>query len=346
LFLYLLCGVNNAMNSKERFLAACARKGVDRPPVWLMRQAGRYLPEYRSIRANYDFLEMCKTPSIACEISLQPWLRYHMDAVIVFSDILFIPEALGLTLTFRRDEGPKLSPLLKNTADVDSLKKVDAEKAFDFVYSSLKLVREKLPKDVPLIGFSGAPWTLAYYMTGDRANEWIPKDKEALKKLLSKITDVVIDYVKLQQKAGADVIQIFDTWAGELSREDFTELALPCLKRIVSEGKVSAPFIIYCRKCHHILNELADTGADAISIDPDTPIEEAIKVIGDRVAIQGNLDPKLLTTTEGFVRQEVSRLLSKIKGRNGHIINLGHGILQTSNVECVESFVETVKHSL
>lgn len=294
---------------------------------------------------------MCKTPEIACEVSLQPWQRYKMDAVIMFSDILLVPEAMGMKLTFRRDEGPKLSPILENGDDVSSLKTVDTKTSFDFVYDTIKLLKKKLPKDVPVIGFSGAPWTLACYMTGCVAAKLaLPElmsraSSATTHKLLSKLADVVTNFVGLQQKAGADVIQLFDTWAGNLSRQDFKIFAAPYIKEIIEEGRKTAPFIIYSRKCSHILNELAGTGADIVSIDPDTSMKDAIKEIGDRTAIQGNLDPRLLTTTPGFVRQETSRLLSKIKGRNGHIINLGHGVLPASLLECVGAFVETVKSS-
>lgn len=334
------------MNPKERFLAACFKKPVDRPPVWLMRQAGRYLPEYRLIRARHDFSEMCKTPEIACEVSLQPWSRYGMDAVIVFSDILFVPESMGINLKYKKDEGPKLSPIIKCKEDVEKLKPVDAGQAFNFVYETIALLKKKLPKDVPIIGFSGAPWTLAYYMTDDNAKDLIQKCPDALHLLLSKLANVVGEYVKLQEKAGADVIQIFDTWSGELSTDEFKNFAKPYIKKVIDTGKDKAPYILYSRKCEHILEDMAETGADVISIDPDTSIEEAIKRIGDKKAIQGNLDPKLLLTTPGFVKQETSRLLSKIKGRNGHIINLGHGVLQTTPPECVEAFIETVKHNV
>ena len=333
------------MNCKERFLAACLLKPADRPPVWLMRQAGRYLPEYRLIRAKHDFIEMCKTPELACEVSLQPWQRYKMDAVIVFSDILFVPDAMGMKLTFKKDEGPKLSPILKSGDDLNLLKAVDVKSAFSFVYEAIRLLKRKLPKDIPVIGFSCAPWTLAYYMTGDKAGEWIKKYPEELKNLLGKIADVVADYVRLQQEAGSDVIQLFDTWAGELSKENFSEFSAPYMKRIIASGKTSAPFIIYSKKCSHILSELAGIGADVVSIDPETKMEDAIKKIGGSCAIQGNIDPKTLLTTPGVVRQETSRLLSKIRGRNGHIINLGHGVLQTTPLECVEAFVETVRGS-
>jgi len=338
------------MNSKERFLAACGREPVDRPPVWLMRQAGRYLPEYRLVRANHDFAEICKTPELACQVSLQPWERYRMDAVIVFSDILFVPEAMGQKLSFKEDKKPKIAPILKpkklvseGSLTVDDLSDVDAGKAFDFVYETIKQIKKKLPDDIPVIGFSGAPWTLASYMTGDSLTEWIKKYPDKLKKLLSKLSKIVARYLHLQQESGADIIQIFDTWAGELSKEDFREFALPYLKEIIKKGRFGSPFILYSRKCSHILLELAETGADVISIDPNTSIEEAIKKVGKKVGIQGNLDPKLLLTSPGFVRQETSRLLSKTKGFNGFIANLGHGILPTSLPECVEAFVNTVQ---
>lgn len=338
------------MNSKQRFLSACKKQPVDRPPVWMMRQAGRYLPEYRLIRARHGFVEICKTPELACEVSLQPWQRFHMDAVIVFSDILFVPEALGQRLTFKDDEGPNLSPGVsyaeKGVDDkyitIDELKAVDAKASFYFVYEAIRLIKMSVPKDVPVIGFSGAPWTLAGYMAKDDIKGWIKNDPVKLKAFLSKISDVVAEYVKYQQEAGADVIQLFDTWAGELSTEEFKEFALPYLKTVIKKGRFGSPFILYSRKCAHILKELADTGADVISIDPDTSIEEAIKKIGGKVALQGNLDPKTMLTTPGFVKQETSRLLSNVKGFNGFIANLGHGVLPTTPLECVESFIETV----
>lgn len=341
----MVCSISSHMNSLERFLAACRREKVDRPPVWLMRQAGRYLPEYRLMRAGHDFIEICKTPELACEVSLQPWERYKMDAVIVFSDILFVPEAMGMKLTFKKDRGPHLSPVINNVSDLKILKDVDASKAFDFFYKTVRLLKKKLPADVPVIGFSGAPWTLGYYMTADRLGEWIGRNDDALHELLGKITGVVTDYVRCQQEAGVDAVQLFDTWAGMLSADHFRTFAAPYMKKIIEDVKMNAPFIVYSRRCRHILRDLAGLGAEVVSIDPETPMEEAIREIGDKVAIQGNLDPKILTTTEGFVRQETSRLLSKIKGRSGHIINLGHGVLPASHPECVASFVETVRSS-
>lgn len=331
------------MNSLERFIAACRRKKVDRPPVWLMRQAGRYLPEYRLLRARHSFEELCKTPELACEVSLQPWHRFGMDAVIVFSDILFVPEAMGQKLIFKKEGGPVLSPILKDGEDVKRLKAVDAKSAFGFVYETIWLLKQKL-KNVPVIGFSGAPWTLAYYMTDDRADSWIKDRPEVLKELLEKITAVVGDYIHYQQEAGADVIQLFDTWGGELKEKDFSEFVLPYIKKSITLGKKLVPHIVYSRKCRHVLTSLADSGADVVSIDPDTPMEEAIKKIGNKVALQGNIDPRSLLKSPGLVKQETSRLLSKIHGRPGHIINLGHGVLPTTPLECVEAFVEMVKH--
>lgn len=330
------------MNSKDRFLSACRRKKVDRPPVWLMRQAGRYLPEYRLLRARHSFLEICKTPELACEASLQPLQRFGMDAAILFSDILIVPEAMGQRLSFEENKGPLLSPALKSPADLAGLKKTDPATAFNFVYDAISLLKKKLPKDIPLIGFSGAPWTLASYMTGDKLDEWLKKYPDDLIKLLDVLADIVAGYLHYQQMAGCDVIQIFDTWSGELSKNAFKKFVLPNLKKIITKARVDAPFIVYSRKCSHILNELADTGADVVSIDPKTKMETAIKTIGDSVAIQGNIDPKILLKTPGVVKEEVSRLLSKIQNRPGHIINLGHGVLPTTPIECVAAFVEAV----
>lgn len=330
------------MNPKDRFLSACKRKKVDRPPVWLMRQAGRYLPEYRLLRARHSFLEICKTPELACEATLQPLQRFEMDAAILFSDILIVPEAMGQKLSFDENKGPLLTPVLKSPADLAGLKKTDPAAAFNFVYDAISLLKKKLPKDVPLIGFAGGPWTLASYMTGDKLDEWLKKYPEDLIKLLDILADVVAEYLHRQQMAGCDVIQIFDTWSGELSKNDFKKLVQPNLKKIISKSRVDAPFIVYSRKCSHIMGELADTGADVISIDPRTKMEAAIKTVGDNVAIQGNIDPKVLLKTPGVVKEEVSRLLSKIQNRPGHIINSGHGVLPTTPVECVAAFVEAV----
>lgn len=333
------------MNSMQRFFSACRRATVDRHPVWLMRQAGRYLPEYRLLRARHDFTELCKTPDLACEITIQPWQRFGMDAVILFSDILFIPESLGQKLTFKKEEGPNLSPIIKDPAQIDALKVPDAKIYFDFVYQAIKTIKKKIPEDLPLIGFSGAPWTLAHYMTGESLKLWITKDPQALHRLLGMLTEVITIYLREQQIAGADIIQIFDTWGGDLSIDDYKIFVFPYLKKIITNARKAAPFIIYTRKCRHILELLADTGTDVVSIDPSTPMEEAIAKIGNAVAIQGNIDPKTLLTSPGFVKQETSRLLSKIGKRSGHIINLGHGVLKTTSPECVEAFIEAVKHS-
>lgn len=332
------------MNSKERFLAACFRKPYDRPPVWLMRQAGRYLPEYRLLRSRHDFIELCKNPELSVEATMQPLERFRLDAAIIFSDILFVPEAMGQTLTFNEGEGPRLSPVISSPDDLSGLKKPDVLAAFKFLSDAVTRARKKISPDIPLIGFVGGPYTLAKYMTRDNAKGWVRKHPEALKELLEKITDVLIDVVELQSRSGADVIQIFDTWAGELSDDDYKKFALPYVSKVIAEAKACEPFILYCRKCGHILEAMASSGAQVLSIDPETSIEDAIAIVGERVALQGNLDPKLLLTTPGFVKQETSRLLSKIGGRRGHIINLGHGILQTSLPECVEAMVDTVIH--
>lgn len=209
------------MNSMQRFFSACRRASVDRHPVWLMRQAGRYLPEYRLLRARHDFVELCKTPELACEITLLPWQRFGMDAVILFSDILFIPESLGQKLIFKKEEGPDLSPIIKDPAQINSLKMPDAKEYFDFVYQTIKVIKKKIPADLPLIGFSCAPWTLAHYMTGELSKTWMTKNPQALHRLLDILTEVIITYLREQQIAGADVIQIFDTWGGDLSAVDY-----------------------------------------------------------------------------------------------------------------------------
>lgn len=337
----------------DRLIRACRRETVDRTPVWMMRQAGRYLKDYRDIRQRVSFLELCKNVDLAAEVSLQPLRILGVDAVIFFSDILIPVEAMGVGVELT-DKGPEIANPVRSMSDVSKLRIPDPADEMPFVAAILKRLRSDLNGEVPLIGFSGAPWTLASYMIeggGSKSFAEIKKmafsDPATLRALLDKLASTVIAYLRFQIEAGAQVVQLFDTWAGELTKQDYETFALPVTQRIFEETGRSVPRILYINGSASILESMASTGADVLSIDWRLPIGEAQKRVGNRVALQGNLDPCALlgsplnlTATAGRILQEAGPL--------GHIFNLGHGILPTTpvdNARALVDFVKTYRHS-
>ncbi len=334
------------LNRTSLFLRACRSAPVERVPVWIMRQAGRYLPEYRAMRAKHDFLEMCKTPELAVEVSLQPYRVLGVDAVIVFSDILIPAEAMGQGLELT-EAGPVLANPIRDAAGLDALRAFDPERETRFLMEAIRQLRRELGPDVPVLGFAGAPWTLACYMVEGQAKKDFAAIKEmmlqqprVLRALLEKIAESTAEYLKAQIAAGATAVQIFDTWAGELSQKDYEEFALPATQFLISELHGGpAPVILYSKATAHLLDSLAKSGADVLSVDWRIDLADARKRLGNRIALQGNVDPCVLLGPEDGVRAAARDAIEKTGGV-GHILNLGHGILPSVPVENARAFVE------
>jgi len=344
----------------ERFLRALRREPVDCTPVWLMRQAGRYLPEYRALRAKAgSFLNMAKNPEMACEITLQPIRRFDLDAAIVFSDILTIPDAMGLGLYFVEGEGPKFERPVRSAADIAQLAVPDMETELHYVMEAIRLSRCELNNTVPLIGFSGSPWTLACYMVEGGGSKSFSKIKAlafnepaTLHALLTIMTDAVIAYLSAQYQAGAQALQVFDTWGGVLSQAMYREFSLPYLSRIArelprGEDTARAPLILFGKGNGAYVAELAESGAEAVGVDWTISLEQAARAANGRVALQGNLDPATLYAKPEAISREVQQALDSYAAGNngsnvGHIFNLGHGMSPDMNPEHVKYLVDTV----
>lgn len=345
------------MTTEHLFLRACLRQAVPRRPVWMMRQAGRYLPEYRATRARAGgFLNLCKTPELACEVTLQPIDLMGVDAAILFSDILVIPEAMGMELQFLEGEGPHFPNPIRNAADVAKLTDPDPEVELRYVMDALRLIRKELNGRVPLIGFTGSPWTLATYMVeggGSKNFSTIKKmiyaDPVSAHKLLERVTESVIAYLTAQVAAGAQAVQIFDTWGGILSTLDFRAFSLNYIKRIVQAvPKVGpdgqrVPVIVFVKGGGQWLEDIADTGCDVMGLDWTTDPTEARRRVGDRVAFQGNMDPCVLYAPPEVIAQRTRAMLTAFGDDPGHIANLGHGILPDIPVEHAKAFIQAAQ---
>jgi uroporphyrinogen decarboxylase len=336
-------------NRKELFLRACRFQPVERVPVWIMRQAGRYLPEYQAVRKKHTFLQICKTPEVAAEVSLQPFRIIGVDAIIVFSDILIVAEAMGLPLDVP-DSGPVLSNPVRDLAAVRRLREFDPSRETGFVGDAIRLICKEAGPDVPVIGFAAAPWTLACYMIegqtrGDisRAKEMLRSEPQMVRELLERIARATAQYLKSQISAGAAVIQLFDTWAGELTRAEYDAVELPATKMVYDLlGNSEVPKILFAKGSAHLLESLPATGAEVISVDWRTDLAEARAICdrkaGRKVALQGNVDPNILLGATAAVREAAQAAVEKTGGL-GHILNLGHGILPTTPVETAKAFV-------
>lgn len=331
------------------------RQPVDRTPVWMMRQAGRYLPEYRASREHAgDFLSLCKNADFACEVTLQPLERYPLDAAILFSDILTIPDAMGLGLYFETGEGPKFERTVRNQADVDALHQPNANTDLGYVMKAVSTIRSALDGRVPLIGFSGSPWTLATYMVeGGSSKDFrhikamLYSQPEVLHALLGKLADSVTDYLNAQIEAGAQAVQIFDTWGGVLGHSVYAPFSLDYMHRIVKGLKRShqgqpVPVILFTKGGGQWLEAMAATGADALGLDWTTSLGDARQRVGGQVALQGNMDPSVLYAAPDRIREEVERILAEYGKGSGHVFNLGHGIHQFVDPEHAGAFVEAV----
>lgn len=335
----------------DLFIKACKRQPVERTPIWIMRQAGRYLPEYRAIRDKYDFLTMCKTPELAAEVTVQPVEIIGVDAAIIFSDILIIPEAMGLTLKMIEGEGPVFLNPIRSAADVKHLKTVDAARDLKYLMDAISLTKKELNEGVPVIGFCGAPWTLLTYMVEGQGNKTfagvkklIYNDPELAHTLLEKLTEAVADCLSAQVTAGADALQIFDTWAGILSPRDYLVFALKYINQVIAKIKRNGEPIIYFPKgAHYRLRTTADCGADVIGVDWTIELEKVRRKTEGKVAIQGNLDPTVLYSEPNFIKREARKILQSYGKGKGHIFNLGHGILPDVKPEHAKVLVDFVK---
>jgi uroporphyrinogen decarboxylase len=336
----------------DLFLRACFREPVERTPVWIMRQAGRYLPEYRAVRAGTDFLTLCKTPELASKVSIQPVDILDVDACIIFSDILVVPEAMGMKLFVEEGKGgPRFERPLRTPADIEHLRIPDPDHELRYVMDALRLTRKNLNGRVPLIGFAGSPWTLAAYMIEgsgsknfDILKDFIIKHPTDAHALLEKITASVSAYLNAQIEAGAQAIQIFDTWGGLLHPENFKEFSLRYIEQTLTAVRHSGiPAIVFCKDCGHSLEAIARTGCDVVGLDWTVDIGEARKTIGNSVALQGNMNPHVLYSSPDIIRKEVEIILNKYGNGTGHIFNLGHGILPDVPVEHAKVLVKAVK---
>ena len=339
----------------DRFLRALLREPVDRTPLWMMRQAGRYLPEYREIRAEAgSFMSLCTNPELACEVTLQPLRRYAMDAAILFSDILTVPDALGLGLYFSEGEGPRFERPISTAAEINALDPARAASELGYVMDAVSLIRKELKGSIPLIGFAGSPWTLATYMVEGGPSKDFAKVKslafnepELMHQLLSKLATSVAAYLSEQIHSGAQAVQIFDTWGGALSHNAYREFSLRYMAEIIDQLPREAdgrkvPVIVFTKGGGQWLEAIADCGADAVGLDWTTDIGAARERVGDRVCLQGNMDPTLLNASPERIREEVGQILTSFGEGNGHVFNLGHGITPGIDPDHVAAMVDAV----
>ncbi len=338
------------MTSRDRFLAACQCQPLDRPPIWVMRQAGRYLPEYRALKAQSSFLQMVRTPDLATEVTLQPLRRFALDAAILFSDILVIPEALGQGYRFRDAGGIEMEYRLETRAQVDALAPPEAvPDRLRYVSAALTLIHRELAGSRALLGFGGSPWTLATYMVEGGSSDDFERikllfytERATFDALLEKLTAALIAYFRLQIAAGADAIQIFDSWGGIIAGPDYEAASLRWIRQIIAALPLGFPVILYAKGTAPHFTDQAFTGARVLSVDWTCDLAIVRRTLPATVAVQGNLDPILLTTTPEIVQRESARLLEAMRGSAGHIFNLGHGITPQARIECMEALVATV----
>jgi uroporphyrinogen decarboxylase len=337
------------MLKNDLILRALRGDHTERTPVWMMRQAGRYLPDYMKLKEKYSFFERCQTPELAAEITIQPVDQVGVDAAIIFSDILVVPQAMGMEVQMLEGKGPVLPDPIKRYADLDKLIRPDVNETLGYVFDALRLTKNELNGRVPLIGFAGAPWTLLSYMvqgkgskTFDEAKIFCYTQPDTAHRLLQMITDTTIDYLKGQAAAGADLVQIFDSWGGLLSADDFDNISLPYIRQIVEAVKDTVPVIIFAKGAWHSLQAMADTGAQGLGIDWCITPELARQFAGNDVTLQGNFDPAKLLLPIPELSKEVKKMLRAFGGHR-HIANLGHGILPNVPVDHARAFVDTVK---
>lgn len=346
----------NVPLKNDLYIRGLLRQPTERTPIWVMRQAGRYLPEYRQIRAEAgSFMNLCTNPELACEVTLQPLRRFSLDAAILFSDILTIPDAMGLGLYFAEGEGPKFEKVIKTASDVEQLKRPDPASSLAYVMDAVALIRKNLNGDVPLIGFSGSPWTLATYMIEGGSSKTFAKIKNMIYAepqtahlLLDKLADAVIDYLNAQIESGAQAVQLFDTWGGVLAPDMFREFSLRYLSKIVAglhrsyDGE-TIPVVVFCKSCNSHLEAIADTGCDGVGVDWTITLSDARARVGERVSLQGNLDPAIMLTNPGIIENQVKVTLASFGKGSGHVFNLGHGITPEVDPHYMTVLTESVR---
>lgn len=343
------------MLKNDRYIKAALSQPVDKTPVWMMRQAGRYLPEYRELRAKAgDFMALCTNPELACEVTLQPLRRYELDAAILFSDILTIPDAMGLGLYFKTGEGPAFKKPINNINDINKLSVPDVFDKLKYVTDAVSTIRKNLNNETPLIGFSGSPWTLATYMVEGGTTKNFGKVKgmmfaepAAMHQLLDVLAKSVTAYLNAQIESGAQAVMLFDTWGGVLSTRDYQAFSLQYMQQIIDglireKDGIKIPVTLYSKGGAGWLELMAETGADCIGLDWTIDIDQARARIGDKVALQGNMDPCILYSTPKIIEQEVADILAKYGNGSGHVFNLGHGIHPTIEPENVKAYVDAV----
>jgi len=338
------------MIKNDLFLRALRGESVSRPPVWMMRQAGRYLPEFMKIREKYDFFTRCQTPELASEITVQPIRRFGMDAAILFSDILVVPQAMGIEVQMKSDIGPYLPHPIRSVKDVTKIELPDTEEALGYVMQAIRLTKEKLQGEVPLIGFAGSPWTiLCYCVQGqgsksfDKAKAFCFSQPEAAHGLLQKITDTTISYLRAKVKAGVDAVQVFDSWGGMLSPQDYQEFSWIYIQQIVDALKAETEVIVFGKGCWFALGEMASSGASAIGVDWTCSARNARYLSGGNITLQGNFDPARLLSPPKVIREKVGQMIREF-GKDSYIANLGHGILPNVPLENAKAFIDAVKN--
>lgn len=333
----------------DRFLRACRREPTDVTPVWFMRQAGRYMPEYRKLREKHSLLELCKTPELALEVTLQP-LRLGVDAAILFADILLPLEPMGAPFEFAKGEGPVIHAPVRDERAIERLRVIDPEDGLGYVLQAIRLIRRELDGKVPLIGFAGAPFTLASYLVeGGRSSHFVETKKlmygapRAFHALMAKLAEVVQRYLRAQVEAGAQAVQLFDSWVGALSPDDYREYVQPHVAHILHDvGTLGVPVIHFGTGTGSLLELQRDAGGTVIGVDWRTPLDDAWRRLGDGVAVQGNLDPTVLFAPRDVVERAAKAVLARAAGKSGHVFNLGHGILPETPVETVQALVDFV----
>jgi len=337
-------------NETPLFLRALNGETVERPPVWIMRQAGRYLPDFMVLKNKYDFFTRCQTPELATEITLMPIKQIGLDASIIFSDILVIPQAMGVNVEMKNNFGPYIECPIRKKSDVINLDIKNVEEKLNYVFEAIKMTKKELPKDIPLIGFAGSPWTILCYMVQgsgsknfDIAKKFCFENPELAKMLLSKITSITIDYLKKKVEAGADAIQIFDSWGGVLSHTDYQFFSYPYIEEITNALKKITPVIIYPKGCWHSINAYSKIGASGLGIDWTCSARNARYLSNNNITLQGNLDPSRLFSPKKELIKQTTQMLDEF-GKDKYIANLGHGILPNTPVDNVKVFVETVKN--
>jgi len=337
------------MTSRDRFLAACACQPVDRPPLWIMRQAGRYLPEYRALKTKHPFLEMVRTPELAAEVTMQPLRRFAFDAAIIFSDILVIPEAMGQGYRFKDEGGIAMDWRVERWEQVERLAPEAVPERLRYVADALRLVRGQLGRTRALLGFCGSPWTLAAYMVEGGGSDDFARikallygDRPLFEKLMDRLVRALTAYVLMQIEAGADAVQIFDSWAGILPAGEYEAASLRWIRQLITALPANFPVILYAKGVGPSLPALGRTGARVLGLDWTVDLPGARRSLPADIAVQGNLDPVLLNTTPAIVRAAAERLLGDMRGLGGHIVNLGHGILPEARIDCVEALCAAV----